>query len=200
MNEPTMETLVRRLDRVERENRRLKRAGVVALAVMGTVMLVAMGWSPPEVTAVVEGNRFVLKDTLGKVRAELGPTELLFDGGIGLSFYNSNGEMQGKLFADNDEVELLLPGKDGGLYLSPEDAEKGGVNIMLFKGSLRGNIKNLAFGGLRPTDGGVALVLLTERGKAIGQLALVSDGTPRLTLSDKAGKVIWSAPYNERGA
>jgi len=27
MNEPTMETLARRLDRVERENRRLKMAG-----------------------------------------------------------------------------------------------------------------------------------------------------------------------------
>ncbi len=29
MNYPTIETLARRLDRVERENRRLKRAGVV---------------------------------------------------------------------------------------------------------------------------------------------------------------------------
>ncbi len=34
MNEPTMETLARRLDQVERENRRLKWAGVVALAVI----------------------------------------------------------------------------------------------------------------------------------------------------------------------
>ena len=34
MNEPTMETLARRLDRVERENRLLKRAGVLALAVI----------------------------------------------------------------------------------------------------------------------------------------------------------------------
>ena len=32
MNEPTMETLARRLDRVERENRRLKLAGAVVLA------------------------------------------------------------------------------------------------------------------------------------------------------------------------
>ena len=32
MNKPTMETLARRLDRVERENRHLKRAGGVALA------------------------------------------------------------------------------------------------------------------------------------------------------------------------
>ncbi len=31
MNNPTMETLARRLDRVERENRRLKRVRVVAL-------------------------------------------------------------------------------------------------------------------------------------------------------------------------
>jgi hypothetical protein len=34
MNEPTMESLTRRLDRVERENRRLKQAGVVALALI----------------------------------------------------------------------------------------------------------------------------------------------------------------------
>ncbi len=34
MTEPTMETLARRLDKVERENRWLKQAGVVALAVI----------------------------------------------------------------------------------------------------------------------------------------------------------------------
>ncbi len=32
MNEPTMETLTQRLDRVERENGRVKVAGVVVLA------------------------------------------------------------------------------------------------------------------------------------------------------------------------
>jgi len=41
MNEPTMETLARRLDRVERENRWLKQAGVVALAVIAVVMLLS---------------------------------------------------------------------------------------------------------------------------------------------------------------
>ncbi len=34
MNEPTMDTLARRLDRVERENRRLKRWVALALAVI----------------------------------------------------------------------------------------------------------------------------------------------------------------------
>jgi len=39
MNEPTMETLARRLDMVERENRWLKQAGVVAIAVIAAVLL-----------------------------------------------------------------------------------------------------------------------------------------------------------------
>ncbi len=43
MNEPTMETLARRLDRVERENRRLKQAGVVALTVIAAVVLLWPG-------------------------------------------------------------------------------------------------------------------------------------------------------------
>ncbi len=45
MNEPTIETLTRRLDKVERENRRMKQAGVVALVVIAAVVLMeqAMG-------------------------------------------------------------------------------------------------------------------------------------------------------------
>ena len=68
MNEPTMESLARRLDRVEREDRRLKQAGVVALVVIAAVMLVAMA-TPPVLTKVVEAEKFVLKDIHGKVCA-----------------------------------------------------------------------------------------------------------------------------------
>ncbi len=39
---PTMETLVQRLDRMERENRRLKQVGAVALAVIAAVMLIGV--------------------------------------------------------------------------------------------------------------------------------------------------------------
>ncbi len=39
MNEPTMETLARRLDRVERENRWLRQAGVVARVVIALVVI-----------------------------------------------------------------------------------------------------------------------------------------------------------------
>ncbi len=53
MNEPTMETLARRLDRVERENRRMKQAGVVALAVIAAVVLMGQA-TPTKGAKVVE--------------------------------------------------------------------------------------------------------------------------------------------------
>jgi len=43
MNEPTMDKLEQRLDRLERENRRLKRIGV--LVVVGIAAVVLMGQS-----------------------------------------------------------------------------------------------------------------------------------------------------------
>ncbi len=43
MSKPTMETMARRLDRVERENRRLKQAGHVAIAVIAAVVLMGQG-------------------------------------------------------------------------------------------------------------------------------------------------------------
>ena len=55
MSEPTMETLARRLDGVERENRWLKRAGVVALVGIAAVVLMgqAMGGKEPMVISSV---------------------------------------------------------------------------------------------------------------------------------------------------
>jgi len=76
MNEPTMETLARRLDRVERENRRLKVAGVVALAVIAGGVLMGQGigkTAPPgKPGKIVGAEQFIVHDARGGVRAELG--------------------------------------------------------------------------------------------------------------------------------
>ncbi len=76
MSEPTMETLARRLDRVERENRGLKQAGVVALAVIAGVVLMGQAtWKlapPGKPGKVVGAEQFIVHDARGGVRAELG--------------------------------------------------------------------------------------------------------------------------------
>lgn len=64
MNEPT---LAERLHRLERENRRWKRAGGVALAVTAAVMLMGQATS----SKVIEAERFVLRDSQGRNRGGL---------------------------------------------------------------------------------------------------------------------------------
>jgi len=76
MNKPTMETLARRLDKVERENRRWKRAGVLALAVIAAIVLMGQAASklapPGKPGKIVGAEQFIVHDARGGVRAELG--------------------------------------------------------------------------------------------------------------------------------
>lgn len=86
MNGHMVDTLVVRLERLERENRRLRRAGAVALA---GVALVLMGQTTSgEVAKVVEATQFVLRDSKGDTRAvlALGP-----DGSVGLGLSDEAG-------------------------------------------------------------------------------------------------------------
>jgi len=63
--------LTRRLDRLERENRRLKLVG--GLALLGMAALTVMGQTAPtSVANTLEAERFVLRDGAGNVRATLG--------------------------------------------------------------------------------------------------------------------------------
>ena len=108
MNEPTMETLARRLDRVERENRRLKKAGVAILA--GIAALVLMGHVVGE--KVVAAERFVLLDSSGQPRAVLAVAK----GGSGLYLYDNKGKLRAGLVGGTaDETGLTLYHKNGKL-------------------------------------------------------------------------------------
>jgi hypothetical protein len=70
MNEPTIETLVRRLSHMERENQRWKWLVTVTLATIAAGVIV--GHVVPR--KVVEARRFVMRDADGRSRAELGMT------------------------------------------------------------------------------------------------------------------------------
>lgn len=83
MNEPMMETLMRRLEGVERENRRWRWAGAVALTGIAAMALMGQA-APSNVAKVIEAEKFVLRDAGGNARAvlALGPDESV---GLGLS-------------------------------------------------------------------------------------------------------------------
>ncbi len=89
MSEATIESLARRVDKVERENRWLKRAGVIALAVIAAIVLMGQAASklapPGKPGKVVGAEQFIVHDARGGVRAVLGT---LPDGTVRLVLYD----------------------------------------------------------------------------------------------------------------
>jgi hypothetical protein len=183
MNKPTMETLARRVERVEGENRRLKQVGVVALAVIGAVVLIGQA-TAGKVAKVVEAERFVLLDPSGETRAALTQTK----GGSSLYLYDEKGKLRvGLVSGAADETGLSL-----------YDAEGEGRAMLALKPETSPALRFAAKPKKPQAALGVAhvptVLLFDDEGKPRATLLLGSDGSPVLAFNDNVGEVIWSAP------
>ena len=87
-----------RLEKVERENRVLKRFAMLALSLIAAVLV--MGQAGPQRT--VEAEKFVLKDSAGRMRAEI---TLDQSGTPALVFYDESGN-RGASFREGDLMFL----------------------------------------------------------------------------------------------
>ena len=124
--------VLKRLEKLERQNRRLRQTGAAALVVIAALVL--MGQTSARRT--VEANEFILKDTEGRVRGKLTMTEnvvpelILFDSsgtdrirlaanpliGSTLSLYSMRGKsgpLQDGLKADLNETGLAIFDDEG---------------------------------------------------------------------------------------
>ncbi len=183
MKEPTMDKLEMRLDRLERENRWLKRIG--ALVGVGIAAVVLMGQArPSKVAKVIEAERFVLRDKDEKVRASLNVLSgnryglILYDKdekprlvlghtpiGLGLSLLDKNGKVRSQL--------AYLPDGRSALSINDQDGKS-----------------RLLLG----VDAGVPTIGLVDRNEVPRAILSVTSVSPDLSLFDKKGKVIWSVP------
>ncbi len=178
MNEPTMETLARRLDKVERENRWLKRAGVVALAVIATVVLMGQA-TESKVAKVVKAEKFVVQDSSGKIRATLATS----DGSVGLELYDDevNEKFRVRLGVEaNGETRLVLNAKEekNGIVLG---TAPDGVLLGVHRGKQRVTL------GVGFEIGG-SLGFTDRNGRIRAGLAVLPDGPSELSFWDKNKK------------
>jgi hypothetical protein len=188
MDTSMIPTLLERLEKLERSNRRLKLAGlalVVALAAIGV-----MGQARPPLQTV-EAQEFVVKDAGGVVRARLGASQSaaslnLFHEGGRASLVVSGGRGQGAHLAVADAAGkvkglLLLSPETVGLYLSPVDAT--------------GPPKSprVVFEVLNQGTGGFAFY---DRNGQTRMLlgAVADDGSSTAIILDASGKPAWKAP------
>lgn len=135
-----VEALGQRLDRLERENRRVKRVGAVVLVGIAAAALMGQARTAGR---KMEAERFVVLDSSGKRRAELGVwpdgwaglaifdldgkgragLRLAPDGAPSLALFDPDGKKRAELYAEpNNKAGLVLTDKDGKTSFPPGTA------------------------------------------------------------------------------
>ncbi len=118
------QSIVERLENLEAQNHRLKRMGLLALAVVGALAL--MGQATPQ-GQTVETREFVLKDSSGTTRAEL----LMVAGGPALKLYDSKHVARVTLAIYQDMPSLALCDPSGVVRLGLTDRPQDGPSLWL---------------------------------------------------------------------
>jgi hypothetical protein len=159
MHDAQTELILVRLARLERENRRWKALGSLAVLLIGILLLVGAGKTEePKVAAELRARQFVLVDERGAVLARLGT---LPHGAVGLGLYEAGQKSRVLLGLDPDGASSLsLIGRNG-----------------------QGSLVLKAHG-----EGSASLRLFDQRWKARVALGTWPDGSPFLQLSDREGK------------
>lgn len=180
MSEAKMESLVRRLERVERENRRLKRGAVAVVGVIVAAILMGQGGSK---IRIIEAEGFKLVDAAGVPRGGLFTFP---DGSVGLALSDKDGKAKAMLHVGADKSTILrLTDKDGnarvGLAVEPE-GKIAGLVFLTPSGKEQAAFRT-------NTNGATDLQLYDKGGGPRAALGLAPDGPVALGLFDKDGTI-----------
>lgn len=186
---PEFQSIVERLEKVEKQNRRMKRAGLAVL--LGCVGILTMGRARPSHT--VEADRFLVRDSAGRIRVEIADSPT----GPALRFLSSDGKEQASL--SGAELSVSGPSTASGrptLVLT-------GIGLTLL--DTKGN--EISLGGVLNPDRpelapGIFVADAQGFKAALGVGSLVTTETDEthttsaasLRLFGKDGKVFWSTP------
>jgi hypothetical protein len=117
-----MQAVLERLEKLERQNRRLKRGGII-------VVLLALGWvvmSQARRSRTIEAQEFDLKDAQGRLRASLAVNGDFTD----LSLFSENAEEAARLTGSEHGAELHLWGP-GHAFATLDVADSAGSGLHL---------------------------------------------------------------------
>jgi hypothetical protein len=174
MDEPTLDSLTRRLERLERDNRRLRRMGAGLLIGLSALLLTAQALPPAR---IVEAQHFVVKDAAGKKRAELTTSEA----GPELVFVDTIGRRKAALGLSLGEPHLVMHSYDG----------YGTVPVQTLRAALMREASSISLSDAKGKqvrislfDDASSIILSDRRGNNRLALALDDDGTPALLLRD----------------
>ena len=184
-----LQALSRRVEHLERQNRKLKQTGILAAVILGS--LVVMGQTPaPKGTPVkavktLDAGKFTLRDGRGKMRAELS----LFADRPALVFYDDAGNATLSLGAEPDGAGMTLYGPDSHKAATLNYTTAGPVLTLYSAGNKR---LNVSVGAQGPAIG-----LLGRNGEAKAALGLTAEDNAFLHLfgaGEHGGAQLLAAP------
>src|SRR3954463_12123126 len=109
MDTPEVDAILQRLNRLERENRLLKRVALLGFA--GVILLAAFGAKLADGPKVVEAERFIVRDPQGVERAAFGIQD---DGISRLTLSDGKGASKAMLSVTKDGEAVLNLVRKGG--------------------------------------------------------------------------------------
>ncbi len=182
MSDATVDALGKRLERLERENRRLKQVGILVLALIVAGLLMGQA-KVPRIPKVLEAEKFILRGPGGMALAELGSPK----GEVAaLEFREPTTGLTGSVSAGG----LILSGKGSGtaFYLSS--------SLLLFSAD------GLPMASLEvsPVDGHADFRLQGKGGKSGVVIDTSRQDAPRLSLQGKGGIENIVLGFNEKDA
>jgi hypothetical protein len=205
---PSYEVLAARITKVERENRKIRRAAL-ALLVFPLALLV-MGQS--QTTKVVVANEFVLKDLSGHTRARLwlGPKQTKSPSTAFLTLYDSSGVRDlVSLAADSaehsaslnlgglitDAPSLALSADTKGSYASLQAAGNKLKGLQLLAETEKSQISlsgtgNPLKGGVNLSDGAEGGEVHVNDAQGDASVALFARGQDGVSVKDRAGRSV----------
>jgi len=179
--EMNQQAVLARLDRLEKQNRRIKWGSLTLFAALLAWLFTGQGTPTP---SVVEAQRFVLKDAKGNVRAWLG----LRGQGVELILGNANKQPKITMMTSEDDSDLHFFGSSkAGMTLGVNGADPA---ISAISGAGNGEM-GLAYSSLGP-----ALKLTDAKGLTVmmGPATAGNSAASSVQIVDPSGKVLWHAP------
>lgn len=176
--------VLERLKAVERQNRRLKVAGVVVLLLAAAGLVMAQA-SPTSRT--VEAEAFVLRDAAGTTRAAWASSP---EGGAALTFFDQAGKPRVQVRVERDGAPGVLLFDQAGYGRGMMRADRDGVPELTLTDQAA---RTRAILRVERT-GSPGLVLFDQVGKPRATLYVVSEGSATLQLSDKDERIFWRVP------
>jgi hypothetical protein len=184
-----LQDILKRVNKLEGQNRRLKWGGISFLAVLSTFVLMGQAAPTPR---VIEAQRFVLKDAKGNIRAWWG----LLGQGSEITLGTTNKQPKMSLKVSDDSSDLHFFGnQNSGMSLG---LDSGDPSVSMLASASNGG-SGITVSAAEPSvvlkdRNGLSAILGAAQLKGPPGTEVKQTSTASVVLLDKSGKIIWKAP------